>query len=70
MLLAPHSHHLFRMAAGASQAFAPATSALDPTTDEAIEEHRRAKSYRDSAPLIGVVVGGAVGLSLLALRAR
>ena len=62
--------NVFRIASGASQAFAPSSSVLDPTLDEAVEEYRRAKSYRGSATVLGLVVGGALGLSVLVLRGR
>lgn len=68
MLASPTN--VFRIATGASQAFAPAISFLDPTPDEAIEEYRRAKSYRSSAPALGFVAGGAIGLALFMLRGR
>lgn len=58
----------FQLAAGAGTTFAPSVAALEPTIPEAIEEHARAKRFRDGAIWIGIGVGSAVGLSLMFLK--
>jgi hypothetical protein len=53
----------------AGNAFAPALSHMEPSLAEAMEEHSRASSFRDSAFALGAVGGGALALVYL-LRPR
>lgn len=68
-MILPRSSVL-QIAAGAGRAFAPASTALEPTSAEALEELQRARRYRDEARLVGLALGGAAGLLLFALRRR
>jgi hypothetical protein len=58
---------VMQIAQSAGGAFAERTSAIDPTPEEAGEEYRRAKAYREAAPLIGGLLGGVVVI-LVVLR--
>lgn len=58
------------LVAGATHAFAPALSGLEPTREEAMEEYARARTYRRDAFFLGVVGGGALGLLFLLGRRR
>lgn len=60
--------NVLQLAAGAPNAFAPASTSLDPLPVEAVEAYRRAKRYRDNSMMIGLAVGGALGLSFLLVR--
>jgi predicted trehalose synthase len=62
----PFAPNVMQFASGAGDAFAPALTSLEPTLAEAAEEHRRAKSYRESAWLLGGAAGIAVGLLVFA----
>jgi hypothetical protein len=67
-MIIPGATNITHVAASAGNTFAPATAALEPSVVEAMEEYRRAKRYRDEAVTVGVAIGAAVGLLLLASR--
>ena len=53
---------------GLTDAFAPSIIAGDATPEEAAEEYRRAKKFRDDAMWMGVLFGGAAALLMAARK--
>ncbi len=68
-MIQPYAN-VMHLVGNAGTAFAPASAAIEPTPAEAVEEYRRAVSYRNDARLLGLAVGGAAGLLLFAFRRK